>query len=208
MGNVERNRLHGKRLCKWAMDVYDFDGTLYKGDSTADFFKFCLIRHPRIALMLPRIGVAALACYKFHAIDKTRFKSVLYRFLRFVPDVDREVRLFWMRREDDVCGLCDPRSGDLVVSAGPEFLLRDVCLRRGLELIASHVDPHTGNVLGPNCSNEEKVVRLHERYPSMPIERFFSDSHNDDPLATIAKQAFMVDIRKNTVEPWPNVARD
>ena len=28
------------------IDVYDFDGTIYDGDSTVDFVRFCLRRHP------------------------------------------------------------------------------------------------------------------------------------------------------------------
>ena len=29
------------------MNVYDFDKTIYAGDSTIDFWKFCMIRYPR-----------------------------------------------------------------------------------------------------------------------------------------------------------------
>ena len=184
------------------MDVYDFDKTLYDGDSTAHFLRFCLAHHPRIATTLPRTGIAAFACLKLHKIEKTQFKSILYRFLRLIPDIDKEVYLFWAAHERGIGGPCSPQQGDLVISAGPEFLLKDVCARRGLELIASQVDPHTGRVLGPNCSEEEKVVRLRERYPEATIERFFSDSHKDDPLARIAEQAFMVSIPRNSIEPW------
>ncbi|MBQ3300653.1 MAG: hypothetical protein IJH04_00615, partial [Eggerthellaceae bacterium] len=67
------------------MDVYDFDGTLYWGDSTADFLKWCVKRHPRIIRTLPRTGIAAVACLGLHLIDKTRFKGTLYRFLPLVP---------------------------------------------------------------------------------------------------------------------------
>ena len=30
------------------IDVYDFDGTIYDGDSTVDFTRFCLRRHPTV----------------------------------------------------------------------------------------------------------------------------------------------------------------
>ena len=184
------------------MDVYDFDGTLYRGDSTADFFKWCARRYPRVGLTLPRAGVAG-ACFGLRLIDKTRLKSALYRFLPCVPDIEREVELFWARHEERITGPCHARPGDLVISASPEFLLRNVCSRRGLLLIASQVDPHTGRVLGPNCSNEEKVVRFRAQYPDFAIEHFYSDWRNDDPLASLATEAYLVDIRKNTLQPWP-----
>ena len=182
------------------MDVYDFDGTLYRGDSTRDFLLWCARRYPRVALTLPRTGVAAAACLGLHVIDKTRFKGALYRFLRAVPDVDLEVQRFWQANEWRISGPCRPQPGDLVISAGPEFLLRDVCARRGLALIASQVDPHTGRTLGPNCSNEEKVARFQAAYPDAEIDRFYSDSRNDDPLAHMAKHAFLV--KDGRLEPW------
>ncbi len=185
------------------MDVYDFDGTLRRGDSTRDFLFWCVRRYPRVALTLPRTGVMAMACYYLHVVEKTQFKGVLYRFLRCIPDVEREVALFWQAHEQQIGGPCKPQAGDLVISAGPEFLLRDVCERRGLALIASKVDPVTGRTLGANCSNDEKVRRFHAAYPEAEIDRFYSDSHNDDPMARLAKHAFMVDLSAGTLQPWP-----
>ena len=183
------------------MDVYDFDKTLYRRDSTADFFKHCLRRYPRIATTLPRTAIAFGACFGVHAIDKTAFKGSLYRFLRKVPDVPREVRLFWAEHEQDIAGPCKPQTGDLVISASPEFLLKEICAKRGLKLIASHVDPHTGRVLGPNCSGEEKVRRLHQEYPDASIDRFYSDSINDTPLALLAREAWQV--KGDELIAWP-----
>ena len=40
------------------IDVYDFDGTIYDGDSTFDFVLFCLRRHPVIVLSLPALAVS------------------------------------------------------------------------------------------------------------------------------------------------------
>ena len=185
------------------MDIYDFDGTLYRGDSTRDFFIWCLRRYPRMAITLPRTGVAAVACFGLHAIDKTRFKQALYRFLTYIPDIEEEVRRFWREHERNITGPCRPQVGDLVISASPEFLLQSACKQRGLELMASPVDPHTGATLGSNCSGAQKIVRLRERYPHAVVDHFFSDSHNDDPLAELAAEAFMVNIPKGTIVPWP-----
>lgn len=37
------------------IDVYDFDGTIYDGDSTVDFTRFCLRRHPGVLAGLPKL---------------------------------------------------------------------------------------------------------------------------------------------------------
>ena len=182
------------------MDVYDFDKTLYPGDATIDFLVYCMRRHPAMALGLPRAAVAAVACFGLHVISKTRFKAELYRMLTRIPDIDSEVARFWRAHERRMAGPCRPRPGDLVVSGSPEFLLRDVCARRGLLLLASQVDPHTGRVLGPNCSESEKVTRVRAAYPDARIGAFYSDSHKDDPLANLAERAFLV--RGKSIRPW------
>ena len=184
------------------MNVYDFDGTLYRGDSTADFLRWCVSRHPHAALALPRAGVAAAACFGPHLIDKTQFKRNLYRLLRSVPDIDREIDRFWAVHEDRIAGPCKPAPGDLVISASPEFLLEGPCRRRGLDLIASQVDPHTGRILSPNCSGHEKVLRYRARFADTPIDTFYSDSKNDAPLAALANSAFLVNIPRNIIRPW------
>ena len=186
------------------MDAYDFDGTLYRGDSTVDFVKWCARRYPRVITTLPRAGVIAFACMGLHAMTKTQFKAALYRFLPLIPDIESELTRFWSTHEHNITGPCHPKKGDLVISASPEFLLRDMCAKRGLELIASKVDPHTGCLHSPNCSGAEKIVRLHELYPDAQVDRFYSDSHNDDPMAELAHEAFMVNIPKGTLVPWPN----
>lgn len=35
------------------MNVYDFDETIYDGDSTVDFYKYCLRRRPYIIFRFP-----------------------------------------------------------------------------------------------------------------------------------------------------------
>ena len=56
--------------------IYDFDGTLYDGDSTMDFLKYSFKKHPSLLRFLPAMGLAALRHYGFHSIDKTAMKQV------------------------------------------------------------------------------------------------------------------------------------
>ena len=44
-----------------AMNVYDFDKTIYRGDSTVDFWRHCLRRYPGAARALPGTLAKALA---------------------------------------------------------------------------------------------------------------------------------------------------
>jgi phosphoserine phosphatase len=181
------------------MDVYDFDKTLYRGDSTLDFFAFCLRRHPKALLSMPLAALWALA-HLLGLCTVTRFKERFYRFLRHVPDIDEELGLFWEEAHTRIFGPCRPQPGDLVISASPEFLLAPVCSERGLRLIASKVSPKTGLYEGANCRGEEKLRRFKEEYPDVAINAFFSDSLSDGPLASHATKAFRV--IGGGITPW------
>ncbi len=131
------------------MNVYDFDNTIFRGDSTARFLAFCLRRRPIAARHLLGAGLAALKV-PLGMADKTRVKERLFGFLRDIPDVDRAVADFWAENNGRIKPwyLAQRRPDDLVISAGPEFLLRPVCPR----LIASRVNARTGRYAGKkNC---------------------------------------------------------
>lgn len=44
------------------MNVYDFDGTIYDGDSTVDFYLYCIRKHPWLIVYAFRQGAGVLLC--------------------------------------------------------------------------------------------------------------------------------------------------
>ena len=184
------------------MNVYDFDNTILRGDSTARFFAFCLFRMPR---MWPdaagQIGNAAL--FLLQRRGKQAFKERMFRFLGAVPDLDRAIERFWEKnfRRVKPFYLAQHRDDDVVISASPEFLIRPACERLGIRaVIGSPVDKSTGRFLGANCHGAEKVRRFYEEFPGGTIDDFYSDSHSDRPLADVARRAFFV--RGDKISPW------
>ena len=184
------------------LNVYDFDGTIYRGDSTADFYLYCLKRKP---LLLCDLAVAGLyfAAYRIGLLSKTRAKERFYRFLTFLPDVDGMLEAFWQTHMDHIYPwyLAEKRTGDVIVSASPEFLLAPACRRLGVTLIGSLVDKRTGKAGGENCHGPEKVRRLYAYCPGCRIARFYSDTRIDAPLARLADAAFL--IQRGRVTPYP-----
>jgi len=184
------------------LNVYDFDNTIYDGDSTRDFYMYCLKKHPSLVRFWP-VQAWAFIKYGLKIIDKTRCKEIFYRFFRGLRDPDGTLNDFW----DAHIAKIKPfyrdlmRPDDLIISASPDFLLREACRRIGLtSLIASVVDPVTGQYMGVNCYGEEKVRRLREERPDAVIDSFYSDSLSDAPLAAIAQMSFFV--RGDKVLPW------
>lgn len=184
------------------MNVYDFDRTIYRGDSTVDFWVYCITKKPAVLCAFPEAAFAGF-CFKLGLFSRMQFKESFYRFLKYLPDTEAMVQQFWEKnfRRMEPWYLERRQPEDLVVSASPEFLVSAACMRLGIKCIASNVDPATGKLLGPNCRGEEKVRLFREEYPVGVIESFFSDSLSDAPLAGLSAKAYLV--RKGKISPWP-----
>ena len=183
------------------MNVYDFDNTLLRGDSTARFVGYCLMQYPTVWSDFFGQAINALL-FALKLREKQAFKERLLSFLSKI-DAEAAVEDFWRK---NFCRIKPfyaeiQRPDDVVISASPEFLIRPACERLGIRyIIASPVDSRTGKFLGANCHGKEKARRFYEVFPNGRIENFYSDSHSDDPLAAIADHAHLV--RGERLLPW------
>ena len=184
------------------MNVYDFDNTLLRGDSSARFFAFCLKRCPRMWPDIPAQALNALL-FALHIKPKQAFKQRMFGFLKRIGDIDGVIDAFWQENLSRVKPWyrAAHRSDDVVISASPEFLIAPACARLGIaHVIGSPVDKATGRFDGANCHGQEKVRRFRAAFPDAPVENFYSDSHSDDPMAALAERAWLV--RGDRILPW------
>ena len=185
------------------MNIYDFDGTLYHGDSTMDFLKYSIKKHPALVRFLPGMGVACLRHYLLKATDKTTMKERFYRILSGY-DAEGLLEEFWDIHQKNLFPWYhgkQQQDDDIIISAPPEFLLAPICDRLDIKyLMASRVDSKTGIYTGKNCWGPEKPIRLKEQMGITHCDKFFSDSYSDTPLAKIADEAFL--IKKGKICPW------
>jgi HAD superfamily phosphoserine phosphatase-like hydrolase len=175
------------------MNVYDFDGTIYDGDSSVDFFLYALKQKPSLLRYIPRQAWGFLL-YGMKRISKTELKEYFFSFLSGI-DTEKLTEDFWNQNQYRIYKwyLEQQQPDDIIISASPEFLLKPICQRLGIQhLIASTVDAQSGKFSGENCRGEEKVQRLAKEYHVTRIDNFYSDSHSDLPLAQIANRAFLV----------------
>ena len=134
------------------IDVYDFDGTIYDGDSTFDFVRFCMRRHPAMLLGLPRIAGAGVKL-AMKKIGLTEFKSALFSVMTAYMDLHTESGLFWLDgRTKKKLGKWfskTPRDLPIVIaSASPEFELRHAAKILGVKtLIGTRADVNTGELV-------------------------------------------------------------
>lgn len=183
------------------MNVYDFDKTIYDGDSTVNFYKFCIRKRPSILKYLP-MQLWAFFMYFIKVYDKTTMKQNFYRFLQGIDDVDLLLEKFWEKNMPKIKPwyIEQKRHDDVIISASPEFLLEIPCNILKVKMMASRVCKKTGKYDGANCHGSEKVSRFYKEFSNGKIDEFYSDSYSDTPLAEIADKSYMVD--KNKIFSW------
>lgn len=185
------------------MNAYDFDQTIFNPDSSYAFYMHCLKKYPKAVLKsVPKSIVKAIG-YKKKKLTAKELKEQLFSFLPEIPDVDREVAVFWQSKKDGIAAwyLRQKREDDIIISASPEFLLGPICSELGVRLICTIMDKNTGKIIGENCHDREKVRRFYAAYPDAHVENFYSDSLSDTPMAEIAERAYIV--KKENIRPWP-----
>lgn len=180
------------------VDVYDFDGTIYDGDSTVDYVRFCLRRHPRMLCALPRLALAGLRLAT-RRIGLTVFKSELFGAMTQYMDLGAEAELFWQsdatRAKLGAWFRDTPRDLPVVIaSASPEFELCHAAKLLGVEhLIGTRADGVTGRLIGKNCKGEEKIERIRQAIGPYTVRAMYTDDAKaDGPLLAIAEEKYIV----------------
>lgn len=176
-------------------NLYDFDGTIYDGDSGVDFVLFTIKKYPSyIFKILGSIGVCILYLLKLRS--KEEMKNRLFSFLKDIPDVDSLVDEFWKEKEYKIKDFWKNKKShkkDIIISASFSFWLEPIANKYKIyDLIATEYDFDKGCIVGNNCHGKEKVQLFYKKYPKAIIEKMYTDSINDLPLINEAKEGYLV----------------
>lgn len=174
--------------------VYDFDKTIYAGDSMLDFYIFNLKRQPSLIRFLPgQIWHSFLFMLKLES--RTAAKTHFFRYVRGLTDIDKRVTDFWAgyitKLKPWYTG--KDHAQDVILTASPEFLIAPVAHTLQVQkLIATKMNPLTGEIDGLNCHGVEKVSRLLKELPDSTVEEAYGDRNSDMPVLKLAKKPFLV----------------
>lgn len=179
------------------MNVYDFDNTIYKGESAIDFFLYYMKRDPKLLLYLPKVIVALLK-YKARKITineaLNEYGTLVESYCRGVADLEGDIKKFW----DKNIGKIKPfyaeirKDDDVILSAGFDVVLEEMGRRTGIKNIVSTETDRENFAIKNFCFRENKVKIFRKYYPDAVIENFYTDSLNDQPIIDLAQNAYLV----------------
>lgn len=181
--------------------AYDFDKTIYDGDSSVDFIIFLIKKNKKLIFKFPKIFIKAIK-YKLKIIDLKEFKESVFELLKYFDNIDLLIEEFWNINENKIKKFFKDKKNhknDIIASASPYFLLEPIAKKYKIkDLFASPIDKKNGKFLGNNCKSKEKLKLIKSKYPNAIIQEMYSDDATaDKPLLDIAKCAYI--IRKNEI---------
>ena len=186
------------------MNAYDFDDTIYKGDSSLHFFLFYVKREPRLIKYLPKV----ISILRDYHKEKIVFDDIIDQFGHIFEehfnnmdyDFDQVIREFWDKNEKRIKPFYKEiqKEDDLIITASPNFMAQEICRRLGIKhCLATEFDVETGRFIR-GCFREKKIDFFFEAFPDGQIDDFYTDSMNDKFLFPYAKRVFMVKGNKIT----------
>ena len=180
------------------MNIYDFDGTIYDGDSCKDIIFYGLKKYPSLTIKALKRAREINKNYKKGYAQFERVKEELLSFIfkienkdKFINDfVDshmKKIKLWYKARVNE---------NDVIISASYETWISVFAQRLGVKtVIATRVDQE-GKILGLNCKGDEKVRRLYAAYQVPDVSSVYSDSAVDIPILKLGRSAYVVEGNK------------
>lgn len=179
------------------VNVFDFDNTIYDGETLVDFILYYVRRDVKIWKYIPKLIVIALkdAFHLFNieeAIDA--YASFLEGYYVNLNDIEESVVDFWNKNEKKIRPWYNEvrKESDIIVSGTTDFILDEIMKRMNIKnYVGSSIDKKTGKFTRL-CFLENKVKIFNELYPDCHIENFYTDSMNDKAMMDIADNVYFV----------------
>lgn len=182
------------------MNIYDFDNTIYEGDTGVDMVLYGLKKFPFKVIKCIVRGLKLRRKYKTTNISEV--KEEFFAFLYEIKDLDKFINSFidthiknikpWYKEKQ--------KKNDTIISASYDLWINPFCERLGIKnIICTNVD-EKGKIIGENCKGEEKVKRFKKEFPNVEVHESYSDSSTDIPMLLLAKKPFIVD--GNIIKPY------
>lgn len=189
------------------MRVFDFDGTIYDGESLFDLYLYSARHDPKVFRFIApvlryavkyKLGRATLEQMKYGVGRMAEGYLTELNRSRRVASVEQLVNDFWDRNYPRIKPWYQPEPNDVILTASFDLTVGEACRRLGVRnLVASKVDMETMTVTYLNF-NTNKARRFRELYgPDAVVDEFYTDSRFDQPMIDMARRAFMV--KGNTI---------
>ncbi len=180
------------------MRVFDFDNTIYDGESIMDIFLYFLKKDTKTILKFAPKFIKDFVRYKLDKITVQEamesYGAAFKQYCQKYDNITQEFEIFWDLNQNKIkqwyFKIQDDE--DIVVSGCPYCLLKIICERLGIKhYIGSDIDPIKGEI-NSICYKEHKLKAFRSVYGDAQIDELYTDSMADKPMMDISNNVFLV----------------
>lgn len=180
------------------MNIYDFDNTIYNGDTNKDIIKYAFVRHPFLVIKSLNQANKLKKEYKKGLVSFERVKESMLGFIFKINNYPKFINDFVNSHMNKIKPwyLNRKRENDIIISASYDLWINIFAKKLGIKVvIATRVDSN-GKIIGNNCKGKEKINRLNALVKDVNISCAYSDSSSDIPMLEFANSAYVVEGNK------------
>lgn len=178
------------------MRVFDFDNTIYDGESVLDFYLFSIRYRPSVLKYL------FVILYHFfrYKLSKTTMeeleqglKTYAGGYLRAFDRREEMVCAFWDKHMKKIKPWYVPQPDDVILTASFDVIIGEACRRLGVShCICSVVNRETLEVEYLNFSGNKRDGFQKSFGAQAVIDEFYTDNRFDQPMIEMAEKAYLV----------------
>ena len=177
------------------MRVFDFDNTIYHGESVFHFYLFSIKYKPEVAKYIPLV-VFNLIKYKLGRTTMQDLENAVKKYasyyLNSFDNKEEMVRAFWDGHMKNIKPWYQPQPDDVIITGSFNLIMDEVCMRLGIKNgICSYVNRKTLQVEYLNF-RENKRKTFTEQFKDKTVDEFYTDNMVDKPMIDLAQKAYLV----------------
>ena len=181
------------------MYLFDFDNTIYDGDSSLDLVLYSLVRHPLLVICSMFKTIYIFILYMFKVKSFNNVKESIFSFLYKIKDLYSYIDVFVLKHNHKIKKwyVSRNKSKDVIISASYDLWIEPFCKSIGAYNVISTKVNKSGKIIGNNCKGKEKVILFKKLYKNVKVKEAYSDSYSDKPMLDLAKKGYIV--KKNNI---------
>ena len=179
------------------MNAYDFDNTIYDGESIYDFFIFCLKKDIWLIKFFPLV-LFRLIQYKLNLLNLDKIyktaEVIVNSFFEYSKlNYDELIEEFWKINQKKLKKefLDMLKEEDLIITGCPNFLINYIKEELKVKNIICTDFDLINKKINFICFGKNKVIAFKNNYKNK-INKFYTDSLADIPFMKLASEVYLV----------------
>ena len=185
------------------MKVFDFDNTIYDGESVVDFVYFMMDKKEQLK-KYKGIVDKLLKLYELNLLSPGLMESVANKYKGEVnypkETIEKYIEEFWKINKIRKEMLDKIGKEDVIMTTSPNVLIDPIKKKLKTKNIYTSIVNIETKELEFMCYKENKAKKFKEIYGDTVIDELYTDNYADKPLMKLARVVYLIDKKTKEIK--------